>query len=256
VKEYLMTKIGIIGGSGLDDPDILKHPQEIEVETEYGAPSSSLMAGQINGVDTVILARHGRQHQFSPTQVNNRANIMALKQTGVTHILATTACGSLRKEIDRGHLVILDQFIDFTRFRKNSFFDSFAQGARHTSMAQPFDDALRKHLHTTAKELELSVHPNGCVVTIEGPRFSTIAESKMFRLWGADVINMSTAPEAMLANEAEIPYAAVAMSTDYDCWKEDEAPVTWDEILAVFNQNADNVKHLLQGVIKKFLLIS
>ncbi len=114
-----MLKIGIIGGSGLDDPDIMKDPNELEVTTEYGAPSSTLMSGKIEGVDAVILARHGRNHQFSPTQVNNQANIMALKNIGVTHIVATTACGSLRQEIDRGHLVVLDQFIDFTRFRKN-----------------------------------------------------------------------------------------------------------------------------------------
>ncbi len=121
--------------------------------------------------------------------------------------------------------------------------------AVHTAMAHPFDDRLRNVIFETAGQLDLSVHDTGCVVTIEGPRFSTVAESKMFRVWGADVINMSTAPEAMLANEAGIPYAAVAMSTDYDCWKEDEAPVTWDEILKVFNQNADNVKQLLVKVI-------
>ncbi len=245
-------KIGIIGGSGLDDPDILLEPQAMRVDTEYGKPSSSLMTGKIGGVETVLLARHGRKHQYSPAEVNNRANIMALKQVGVTHIIATTACGSLKAEIDRGHLVILDQFIDFTRFRKNTFFDSFADGVHHTAMATPFDAGLRGALYDTGQTLGLNIHRKGCVVTIEGPRFSTIAESHMFRLWGADVINMSTAPEVMLANEAEIPYAAVAMSTDYDCWKIDEQPVTWDEILAVFQQNADNVKRLLVKVIEQF----
>ena len=246
-----MLKIGIIGGSGLDDPDILLEPQMVEVETEYGKPSSSLMTGKIGGVETVILARHGRKHQYSPAEVNNRANIMALKQAGVSHIIATTACGSLKAEIDRGHLVILDQFIDFTRFRKNTFFDSFADGVHHTAMAQPFDENMRRILFETGQSLGVPVHPNGCVVTIEGPRFSTIAESKMFKLLGADVINMSTAPEAMLAKEAELPYAAVAMSTDYDCWKVDEEPVTWDDILAVFHKNADNVTQLLMKVIEK-----
>jgi len=244
-----MTLVGIIGGSGLDDPDILKDPRKIEIKTPYGNPSSELMSGKINNVDTLILARHGRQHQFSPTQVNNQANIDAMKQAGATHIIATTACGSLRREIDRGHLVILDQFIDFTRFRKNTFIDSFANGPIHTDMARPFDENLGKVLYESAKALDLAAHEKGCVVTIEGPRFSTMAESRMFRIWGADVINMSTAPEAMLANEAGIPYAAVAMSTDYDCWKEDEPPVTWDEILSVFNQNADNVKKLLVKTI-------
>lgn len=246
-----MMKIGIIGGSGLDDPDILKDPVELEITTEYGDPSSTLLSGKINDVETVILARHGRKHQYSPTQVNNRANIKALQKAGVTQIIATTACGSLQKEIDRGHLVILDQFIDFTRFRKNTFVESFENGPVHTAMAHPFDDVLRFKLYETAKGLNLNVHKKGCVVTIEGPRFSTVSESKMFRIWGADVINMSTAPEAMLANEAGVPYAAVAMSTDYDCWKEDEEPVTWDEILAVFNQNADNVKNLLVNVIEQ-----
>ncbi|MCD4721382.1 MAG: S-methyl-5'-thioadenosine phosphorylase [Desulfobacula sp.] len=246
-----MLKLGIIGGSGLENPDILKNPNELEISTPYGNPSSSLLSGKINDVETVILARHGRNHQYSPTQVNYRANIKALQQAGVTHIIGATACGSLRKKIDRGHLVILDQFIDFTRFRKNTFADSFENGAVHTAMAHPFDEDLRKILYETAKQLDLNVHDKGCVVTIEGPRFSTVAESKMFRIWGADVINMSTAPEAMLANEAGIPYAAVAMSTDYDCWKEDEAPVTWDEILAVFNQNVHNVIQLLVKVMEK-----
>lgn len=245
-------KLGIIGGSGLDNPEILENPQEINIETDYGSPSSSLTAGNIGDVDIVILARHGRKHQFSPTQVNNRANIMALKNAGVTHIIATTACGSLKEEINRGDLVILDQFLDFTRFRKNTFADSFTTGIVHTPMAYPFDEHLRESLFATARELGLHVHPAGCVVTIEGPRFSTVAESKMFKMWGADVINMSVAPEAMLANEAHIPYAAIAMSTDYDSWKEDEEPVTWEEVLEVFNRNADNVKQLLIKVIEKF----
>jgi len=240
-----MIRVGIIGGSGLDDPDILENCEKIEAETPYGPPSSDIMAGQINNTRVLILARHGRRHQYSPTQVNNRANIDALKQAGATHIIATTACGSLREEIDRGHFVILDQFIDFTRFRKNTFADSFEPGAVHTAMAHPFDPELGNVLYTSAGDLGLKVHGKGCVVTIEGPRFSTVAESNMFRQWGADVINMSTAPEAMLANEAGIPYAAVAMATDYDCWKQDEAPVTWEEILSVFNKNADNVKQLL-----------
>ncbi len=249
-----MIRVGIIGGSGLDDPDILKDVRVIEADTPYGKPSSRIKSGKIGDTDVLIMARHGRKHQFSPTQVNNRANIYALKIAGATHILATTACGSLRHDIDRGHFVILDQFIDFTRFRKTTFADSFESGAVHTAMAHPFDQNLRSNLYESAKGLDLNVHKSGCVVTIEGPRFSTVAESKMFRLWGADVINMSIAPEAMLANEAGIPYAAVAMSTDYDCWKEDEAPVTWDEILAVFNKNADNVKNLLVRTIEHLAL--
>ena len=246
-----MPVVGIIGGSGLDDPDILKDAASVNMDTPYGKPSSPLTSGRIDGIETIILARHGKKHQYSPTQVNNRANIHALKEMGATHILATTACGSLRKEIGRGHFVIVDQFIDFTRFRKNTFFDSFEEGAGHTSMAEPFDTELRSALYHTSVALGYPTHKDGTVITIEGPRFSTKAESHMFRAWGADIINMSIAPEAMLANEADIPYAAVAMSTDYDCWKEDEAAVSWEEILAVFNQNADSVKKLLLNAIPK-----
>ena len=246
-----MAKIGIIGGSGLDDPEMFQKASEKTVETPYGEPSSVLTVGKISGQDVIHLARHGHNHQYSPSQVNYRANIHALKQEGVTHIIATTACGSLREEIGRGDLVIVDQFIDFTRHRKVTFHESFENGAVHTAMAEPFDDDLRNLLNNTAKEIGLIAHFGGTVITIEGPRFSTKAESKMFRLWGADVINMSVAPEAILANEAKIPYAAVAMSTDYDCWKEDEIPVTWEEILQVFMKNAENVKMLLKQTIPK-----
>ncbi len=247
-----MKKIGIIGGSGLDDPDILTSARNIEVETEYGRPSTPLACGEIEGVEVVVVGRHGRKHQYSPSQVNNRANIKALKEQGVTHIIATTACGSLRNEIGRGHFVILDQFIDFTRLRKNTFHDSFEDGVVHAGMAHPFDEGLRARLYEHAVKRGFNVHRTGCVVTIEGPRFSTVAESKMFRQWGADVINMSTAPEAMLACEAGLPYSAVAMSTDYDCWKEDEASVTWNEVLKVFNKNSNNVKQLLLDVVASF----
>jgi len=246
-----MIKVGIIGGSGLDDPDILHGTQAVCVDTPFGQPSSPLTCGRLNGAEVVMIARHGRRHQFSPSQVNYRANIRALKDQGVTHILATTACGSLREEINRGDFVILDQFIDLTRHRKTTFFDTFEEGPRHTSMAEPFDSRLRSALLETAAELKLNAHARGTVVTIEGPRFSSKAESHMYRLWGADVINMSIAPEAILANEIDIPYAAVAMSTDYDCWKDDEEPVTWDDILEVFEKNASNVKKLLLNTIPK-----
>ncbi len=248
-----MTKIAIIGGSGLEDPAILKDPQDISVETPYGDPSSAFKCGKISGVDVVILSRHGRDHAIPPTQVNNRANIWAIKELGCTHIIVTTACGSLREEIDRGHMVILDQFIDFTRHRQITFFESFENGQlNHTPMAEPFHAELRERLIGKAEELNLQYHPKGTVVTIEGPRFSTRAESNMFRAWGADVINMSTAPECILANELGIPYAAIALSTDYDCWKTDEDPVTWEEVLKVFNQNVENVIKLLLKTIETF----
>ena len=249
-----MVKIGIIGGSGLDNPEILKEAKDINVDTSYGKPSSPLKIGKINDVDVVLIARHGREHTIPPTQVNYRANIQALKDQACSHIIATTACGSLREEIDRGDLIILDQFIDFTRLRKISFFEKFNPGdMKHTPMADPYSVELRKILIETAKELNLRHHETGTVVTIEGPRFSTRAESKMFRGWGADVINMSIAPETILANEVGIPYAAIAMSTDYDCWKEDEAPVTWEEILEIFGKNVDNVIALLINTIKKII---
>ena len=244
-----MLKIGIIGGSGLEDPKLLNNIREEEVSTPYGNPTSVLTHGTINDKEVVLISRHGKQHQYAPTEVNYRANMFALKEAGVTHILATTACGSLKEEIGRGHFVVLDQFIDFTKHRINTYADSFANGIVHTPMATPFDENLRELFFQSATSLGFPVHQNGTVVTIEGPRFSTKAESKMFRLWGADVINMSVATEAALANELKIPYAAIAMSTDYDCWKDDEAPVSWEEILKVFHQNADNVKRVLVDVI-------
>lgn len=247
-----MTKIAIIGGSGLEDPAILKNPTDIEVQTPYGEPSSSFKSGMIEGMEVLILSRHGRNHSIPPSQVNNRANIWAIKELGCTHILVTTACGSLREEIDRGHIVILDQFIDFTRHRNLTFHEKFEDGVlNHTPMADPFNRELREKLIEKAGELQLPFHKKGTVITIEGPRFSTRAESNMFRIWGADVINMSTAPECILANELGIPYAAVALSTDYDCWKTEEEPVTWEEVIKVFNHNVENVIRLLTTTIKE-----
>lgn len=247
-----MGKIGIIGGSGLDDPKILRNAKDIKISTPYGEPTSPLTIGAIEDVAVVMLARHGWQHTIPPTQVNYRANIFALKEQGCTHFLATSACGSLREDIRRGDFVVLDQFIDFTRRRPLTFFEQFEPGinnAKHTPMADPFSEFLRRQLIAAAESLKLRCHPCGTVVTIEGPRFSTRAESNMFRAWGADVINMTVATEAALANELEMPYAAVAVSTDYDCWKTDEKPVTIAEILHVFAQNVENLKKLLLKTI-------
>jgi len=243
-----MIKVGVIGGSGLDDPNLLKDFKEISVETKYGKPSSTLTIGKLAGVDVVILARHGKGHTIYPTGVNFKANIAALKQQGCTHILATTACGSLREEIKPGHLVFPDQFIDFTKHRALTFHD---EKVIHTPMAEPFCSKLRELLSGTAKQLGLSHHNKGTVITIEGPRFSTKAESHMFRGWNADIINMSTVPEVILAREAGICYQAIAMSTDYDCWKEGEEPVTWNMIVERMKTNADNVKKLLITAIPK-----
>ena len=245
-----MVKIGIIGGSGLDNPELFMNPKDVAASTQWGDPSSLLKIGKIAGIDVVLLGRHGRDHTIPPTQVNYRANIQAFKDIGCTHILATTAVGSLREEIRRGDLVILDQFIDFTKQRKMTFHESFnSHQPVHTPMADPFDSKLREALIQVCSHQGLNFHKSGTVVTIEGPRFSTRAESKMFRLFGADIINMSVSTEVALANEIGIPYAAIAMSTDYDCWKEDEEPVSWNAILEVFKGNADKVTRLLLEAI-------
>jgi 5'-methylthioadenosine phosphorylase len=247
-----MIRIGLIGGTGLETLNIFENPQETEVSTPYGAPSSSFFRGTVHGCEIFICSRHGREHTIPPSQVNYRANIHAFKTFGCDFIIATTACGSLREEIRRGDLVILDQFIDFTFRRINTFYDRFEPGNLvHPAMADPFDDKLRQLIIACAAELDLSFHPRGTIVTIEGPRFSTRAESGMFRMLGADVINMSVAPEAALAFEADIPYAAIALATDYDSWKKDEEKVTWEEVLRVFNENVKQLTRLLMLVIEK-----
>ncbi|MDR1506694.1 MAG: S-methyl-5'-thioadenosine phosphorylase [Treponema sp.] len=245
-----MAKVGIIGGSGLDNPDILLNPEDKNVTTRFGDPSSPLRYGTIGGVEVVLLARHGREHTIPPAQVNYRANITALKEEGCTRIIATTAVGSLREEIKRGDFVVIDQFIDFTKQRKMTFYETFEpNNAVHTSMALPYDEKLRGLFIDQCKKLGFSFHEKGTVVTIEGPRFSTQAESFMWRILGADIINMSIATETALANEAGIPYGAVAMSTDYDCWKTDEEPVTWEAVSRVFAENASKMTKLLVTVI-------
>lgn len=247
-------KIGIIGGSGLDDPKLLADYEEKQVETPYGETSSAITCGRLSGIEACIISRHGKKHEIPPSQVNYRANIYALKKLGCTHVLATTACGSLREEIKRGDFVVLDQFIDFTKQRKTTFYEKFPGGsenAKHTPMADPFSGFLRDKIISACMKLGIPYHKKGTVVTIEGPRFSTRAESSMFRSLGADVINMSIAPEAILAKEAGLEYAAVAMSTDYDSWKNDEAPVSWGEILKIFNNNADKMKNLLVKTIEE-----
>lgn len=245
-----MAKIGIIGGSGLENPEILNCPREKCLDTSYGTPSSPLLYGSLNGREVVILSRHGRNHSIPPSKVNNRANIFALKDIGCTHIIATTACGSLREDIHRGDLVIPDQFIDFTRHRSITFFEEFESGKmNHTPMADPFDGNLRGLIISAARKAGFAIHETGTMITIEGPRFSTRAESKMFRIWGADIINMSVAPEVILANELGLPYAAIAISTDYDSWKHDEVPVSWEEVIDVFNRNVNKVLSLLLEVI-------
>ncbi len=245
-------KIGIIGGSGLENSKILEDFKAKEVETPFGKPSSPLITGRIENMDLVIISRHGINHEITPTEINNRANIFALKAEGCKFIIATTAVGSLREEIKRGDFVILDQFIDFTKQRKLTFFDKFEFGPIHTSMANPFSEILRKKLIESCEKLKFPFHKKGTVITIEGPRFSTKAESNLFRQWGGHLVNMSTSPEAILANEAEIPYATIAMVTDYDCWKENERPVTWDIIRKIMRDNTENIKKVILDTINSF----
>ncbi|MBI2667955.1 S-methyl-5'-thioadenosine phosphorylase [Candidatus Woesearchaeota archaeon] len=244
-----MVKVGIIGGSGIDNPEIMKDSKRIKVHTPYGATSDLITTGKVNNVDVVIIPRHGDSHRIYPSNVNYRANIYAMKELGVTHIIAPTACGSLREEIKPGDLVFIDQFIDKTTKRHQTFYEGVE--VCHISMADPFCDKLRGLLVQTAKELNYSHHEKGTMVTIEGPRFSTRAESNMFRGLGCDVINMTTVPEAVLAREAGICYQPIAMSTDYDCWHGGEEKVTTEMILRIMKDNSERVKQLLINVIPR-----
>lgn len=242
-------KVGIIGGSGLDDPDILTDAKDVMVDTPFGPPSDLLKVGKIHGIEVVLLARHGRKHTINPSNVNYRANIYALKEQGCTHIVAATAVGSLKEDIPPGTLVVLDQFIDRTTKREQSFYDMHK--VCHIPMAHPFCPTLRHTLYQVGNELSLPMRIKGTVVTIEGPRFSSKAESLLFRSWNADVINMSSVPEVVLAREAGLCYASIAMSTDFDCWHESEHPVTIEMVLSTMKKNAENVKKLLVHVISK-----
>lgn len=239
-------KIAIIGGSGIDNPDILKKTKEVKVETPYGATSSPLLQGQLSGVDIVVLPRHGQGHTIMPTKVPYRANIWALKEAGCTHIIATTACGSLQERIKPRDLIFVDQFIDFTKHRNQTFFEDRVV---HTAMADPYCPDLREILIKTAKDLGISHHETGTVVTIEGPRFNSRAESRYFKGMGADIVNMSTVPEVTLARELGICYASVAMATDYDSWRDGEEAVTWQTVMQVMKDNSKNVIKLLQKAV-------
>ena len=242
-----MKKIGIIGGSGLDNPNIIQSPEDISIKTPYGKTSSIIKQGIIEGQDVFILARHGRDHSINPSNVNFRANIWALKELGCSYILASTAVGSLRKEIEPGHIILPNQFIDFTKNRNSSYYDK--NEVVHTQMADPFCNEMIDLIGDVVNELGISFHKNKTVITIEGPRFSTKAESHMFRSWGADIINMSTCPEAALARELGLNYATIAMSTDYDCWKEDEETVSWKLIQKIMSINSSNVLDIFVNTI-------
>jgi 5'-methylthioadenosine phosphorylase len=244
-----LIKIGVIGGSGLEDPKILQEQRSVEVETVFGKPSSALMVGKIKGTEVVILSRHGKGHTLMPTNVPFQANIQALKDAGCTHILATTACGSLREKIRPGDFVFIDQFIDRTTKRRSTLYEKDV--VCHIPMAEPFCPNLRRLLCEQAKSLGLPCHEKGTVITIEGPRFSTRSESYMFRQWGGDVINMSTVPEVVLAREAGLHYAEIAVSTDYDCWKTSERPVDNVMVMETFRENVEKVQKLILDTVPK-----
>ncbi len=243
-----MVIVGIIGGSGLDDSKLLQDPEEKFIITKYGEPSSHIMCGKLNSVDVCILARHGRRHLIPPHKVNYRANIQALKELGCTHIIVSSAVGSLREKIRPGDLVFPDQILDFTKSRINSFYDDIGE-VKHEPLSEPFSESLRRLLIQTANILEMDNHEKATMVVVEGPRFSTKAESHMFRKLGADIIGMTAMPECVLAREAGIEYATIAMSTDYDCWKDDEEPVTFDMVKQRMKENSDKVKKLIIEVL-------
>lgn len=252
-------KIGIIGGTGLNNVNFLQDSFELDVDTAYGKPSDKLICGKLNNVDCVLLSRHDKNHLTGPTQVNYRANLLALKNAGVNLLIVTTACGSLNENYKPGDLVILDDFIDRTTKRQQTFYDgSHAEFSKicHIPMYPAFSTELRSLLIETCKQMqpELSFHSTGTMLTIEGPRFSSRAESKMFQQWGAHCINMTTCPEVVLAKELGLPYVSIAIVTDYDCWREhaDESEhVDVQSVLKVFRASLSKVTSLIVDAVPR-----
>ncbi|MFH1126895.1 MAG: S-methyl-5'-thioadenosine phosphorylase [archaeon] len=240
------AEIGIIGGTGVYDPKLLKDKKEIEIDTPYGKPSDRIIIGTLRGKKVAFLNRHGPGHKIPPHMVNYRANIHALKELGVTRILSATAVGSLVEEYMPGDLVILDQFIDRTHGRASTYYD--LGQVCHISVADPFCEDMQSHLIRIGKELDYPVHEKGTQVCVNGPRFSTRAESLMFKAWGAHTINMTLVPECVLAREKEICYASIAMVTDYDCWKDHNVSI--EDIINTMKQNEQKVKNLLIKAIE------
>lgn len=245
--------IGIIGGSGLDNPEIFTDRQEKEVKTPFGDPSDKLIFGNIGGVKCVLLARHGRNHHLNPSNVNYRANIWALKHSGCSCIVVSAAVGSLQPHILPGHIVILDQFFDRTTKRASTFYDGSCKdfpGVSHIPMANPFAPEINKILNSVLEEQKLTHHTTGTVLVIEGPRFSTRFESQVFQKFGASVIGMTTVPEVVLANEIGLPYAALTLVTDMDAWQQQEH-VTTEKVMQQMKENAEKFKAVLMAAIPK-----
>lgn len=241
--------IGIIGGSGLYEIDGLEDTSWKKVDSPFGEPSDELFFGKLAGVQLVFLPRHGRGHRIPPSEINYRANIDAMKRAGVTDIISLSACGSFKEELAPGCFVIIDQFIDRTFARVKSFFGTGLVG--HVAFGDPVCPTLGDCLEEAAKELDLQVTRYGTYLCMEGPQFSTKAESNLYRSWGCDVIGMTNMPEAKLAREAEIAYATVAMVTDYDCWHEDHDHVTVDQVIKVLLGNAEKARSLVKQATPK-----
>lgn len=249
MHEIKQPVIGIVGGSGLYNIDGLKNTKWVKVNTPWGDPSDELLTGDYEGVKVVFLPRHGRGHKLSPSSLNYRANIDALKRVGVTDIISLSAVGSLKAELPPGHFVIVDQFIDRSFAREKSFFGPGC--VAHVSMAHPVCTRLGDALAESLKNLNLPYTRGGTYLVMEGPQFSTLAESNLYRSWGCSVIGMTNMPEAKLAREAEIDYATVAMVTDYDCWHEDHDAVTVDQVVKVLHGNAEKARSLVKTVLPR-----
>ncbi|VAX31972.1 5'-methylthioadenosine phosphorylase [hydrothermal vent metagenome] len=243
------ARIGIIGGSGLYQMDALQDSRSITLDTPFGAPSGDFILGQLEGIPVAFLSRHGQQHTLLPSEINYRANIFAMKKLGVERILSVSAVGSMKEEVEPGHIAIPDQFYDLTKGRKSTF---FGEGiVAHVSLANPICPDLAVFVADTAEEIGGIVHRGGTYLCMEGPQFSTRAESDVHRGFGVSVIGMTNATEAKLVREAEMCYVTIALSTDYDCWHVSEAPVTVEMILQVLRDNVLFSKKLLQSVVKK-----
>ncbi len=241
--------IGILGGSGIYAIDGLENAQWKRVESPFGEPSDELLFGDVDGQRVVFLPRHGRGHKATPSTLNYRANIDALKRSGVSQIVSLSAVGSLREDLPPGTFVIVDQFIDRTFAREKSFYGTGL--VAHVSMADPVCARVGDALEATAKEAKLKFVRGGTYMVMEGPQFSSRAESELYRSWKCSVIGMTNMPEAKLAREAEICYATVAMVTDYDCWHDDHGHVTVDAVVRVMKENAQHARELIRGVIPK-----
>lgn len=240
--------LGVIGGSGVYAMPGLTDTQLLEITTPFGTPSSSVVHGKLDGVPVVFLARHGLGHFISPSEINYRANIYALKLLGVQQIVSISACGSLREDFAPGDIVIPDQIFDFTKDRKRSFFEDGL--VAHISVADPFCPELSKQLFEAVIPTGVQVHQGGSLVTIEGPRFSTKAESNIYRSWGMSVIGMTTAPEAFLAREAEMCYTVMAHVTDYDVWHVSELPVTVDMVVETLKKNTEAAQQAIRNLVR------